>query len=86
MPTIAEIPDSSQGKIIFVKVTPYSSRNEVEQIGENFYHIRLTASPVDGKANQKLTEVLAEYFRHPKSMIIITKGRTAKNKTVKFLV
>lgn len=86
MPTIADIPESSQGKIIFVKVTPYASRNEIGQTGANTYDIRLTASPVDGKANQKLTEVLAEYFRHPKSMIIITKGRTAKNKTVKFLI
>ncbi len=42
----------------------HSSRpkNEVIKISEGEYKVKLTAAPIDGKANGMLIDILAEYF------------------------
>jgi uncharacterized protein (TIGR00251 family) len=67
---------------IYVKVVPRSSRNAVEKTGENEYRVRLTAPPVEGKANEKLIEVLADHFGVAKSLVSIVGGKTARTKMV----
>jgi uncharacterized protein YggU (UPF0235/DUF167 family) len=67
---------------IYVRVVPGSSRNAVERTGESEYRVRLTAYPVEGRANQRLVEALSDYFGVAKSLIVITGGRTARIKTV----
>jgi uncharacterized protein len=42
----------------------------------------LTAPPVDGKANEMLINMLAEYFNVSKSSIEIVGGKSAKIKIV----
>ena len=69
---------------IYVRVTPHSSANKIEQIGENEYKVRLTAPPVDNRANICLTEVLSDYFDRPKSSFKIVAGKTARVKIVDF--
>ena len=67
---------------IYVHASPRSSKNEVIKISEGEYKIKLTAPPVDGKANAALIEILAKYFKVPKSLIVIVGGKTAKVKIV----
>jgi hypothetical protein len=67
---------------IYVKVIPRSSLNKVEKIGENHYRVKLTAPPVDNRANVMLTVLLAEYFKVPKSSLQIVGGKTARTKIV----
>ncbi|MDD3498285.1 MAG: DUF167 domain-containing protein [Candidatus Moranbacteria bacterium] len=67
---------------IYVKVIPRSSRNEVKEIGENEYRVKVTAPPVDGEANSMLIKVLAKYFNVPKSSLNIVGGRSAKIKII----
>lgn len=67
---------------IYVKVSPRSSKNEVTKISEGEYKVKLTAPPVDGKANLMLIRVLAEHFKVSKSDIIIVGGKTAKVKII----
>lgn len=67
---------------INVTVKPRSSKTEVIQISETEYQVRLTASPVDGEANEQLIKVLGEYFKIGKSCISILKGKTGKKKIV----
>lgn len=87
---------------IYVKVSPRSSRNEVHPVKsslvrgakqfdgvKNFYgeyKVKLTAPPVDGKANEMLVKVLAYFFDVPKSSIQIVGGKTAKTKMVDILL
>ncbi|PJA87129.1 MAG: YggU family protein [Candidatus Moranbacteria bacterium CG_4_9_14_3_um_filter_42_9] len=67
---------------IYVKVSPRSSKNEVVKISEGEYKVKLTAPPVDGKANDMLIKILAEYFNVSKSSVQIVGGKTAKIKIV----
>ena len=65
--------------IIEVKVVPNSSKNSISNEGE-FLKIKLTAPPVDNKANKALTEYLSKLLKVPKSTVILKSGETSKNK------
>jgi len=67
--------------IIEVKVIPNAKRTELIRT-DTGYRARLTAPPVDGKANEALVELLSSEFGVPKRDIEITKGATSRNKTV----
>lgn len=67
---------------IYVKASPKSSKNEIIKISEGEYKIRITALPVEGKANEMLLKVLAKYFNVSKSCVNIVGGKTAKTKIV----
>lgn len=65
---------------IYVKVSPRSSRNEVQKISAGEYKVKLTAPPVDGQANKALIELMADYFDVARSSVRILSGKTAKIK------
>ncbi len=67
---------------IYVKVIPRSSRNIVEKISEGEYRVHLNAPPVDGKANESLVKLLADYFDVAKSAILIVGGKSTCRKIV----
>ena len=67
---------------IKVKVKPGASKNEVKKIDENLYEVRTTTIPEKGKANEKVIELLADFFDVPKSRIKIVKGQTSREKEV----
>jgi uncharacterized protein (TIGR00251 family) len=67
---------------ITVRVKANARKNEVKQLGGNQFLVSVTAPPVKGKANEKVIEVLAEYFDRPKRCITILRGRTSKDKIV----
>lgn len=67
---------------IYVKVIARSSKNEVKEINQGEYKVKVTAPPVDGKANQATIEELAKYFKVPKNRIEIIAGKSAKTKIV----
>lgn len=71
-------------KVIPIKVIPHAKKNEVLKDGQGF-KVRLTAPPVEGKANKLLIEVLADYFNCRKSEIKIIKGEKARNKVVQIV-
>lgn len=65
---------------IYVKVLPRSAKNEVQKISEGEYKVRITAPPVDNQANERLVELMADYFGVAKSSVKILSGKTAKIK------
>ncbi len=70
-------------KIIKVRVLPRSSKNEIVGIlADGTIKVKLTAAPVDGKANEALIELLSDYYAVPKNKIIIRGGLRSKNKIV----
>ena len=68
---------------IKIRVLPRSSKNEVVGLmADGTLKIKLTAPPVDGRANNALIKLLADYFNKQKSKIKIASGATSKNKTI----
>jgi uncharacterized protein len=71
--------------ILFVKVQPKSSKDELGEIINNETQadqvkIRITAPPVDGKANKHLIAYLSKLFNVAKSQISLLSGETSRNK------
>jgi uncharacterized protein (TIGR00251 family) len=67
---------------ISVRVKPNARKNEVQRLGEKRFLVSVTAPPVEGKANEKAIELLAEYFHVPKRRVTILKGATSTEKIV----
>ncbi|MGH7850009.1 MAG: DUF167 domain-containing protein [Thermodesulfobacteriota bacterium] len=67
---------------ITVQVQPRSSHDEIVGIHEGRLKIRISAPPVDGKANERLTEVIAKAFGVSKSSVEIVKGHHSRVKTI----
>lgn len=69
---------------LFIKVQPKSSKDEFTEVLTNplgdRIKIRITAPPIDGKANKHLIKYLSTVFKVPKSNISIKNGKTGRNK------
>ena len=69
---------------LFIKVQPKSSKDEFTEVLTNplgdRIKIRITAPPIDGKANKHLIKYLSTVFKVPKSNISIKNGETGRNK------
>ena len=78
--------NGKKGSALAIRVTPRASRNEISEIlNDGTVKIRLTAPPVEGKANQALIEFLADVLEVPRARIEIVAGTTGKDKLVSIL-
>lgn len=73
--------NTGEGLIIRLKIIPNSSKNELI-FDENGLKIKITAQPVDNKANKALVEFLSKNLKIAKSNIQIIKGELNKEKTL----
>lgn len=69
---------------IRVRVTPRSSKNVIEW-EDGALKVRLTASPVDGAANEALLRLLAQHLGLAKREVHIVHGATGRHKTVEII-
>ena len=67
---------------ICVRVIPRASKNSVERISDTEYKVRLMTPPIDGKANEKLIELLSKHFHVAKSLVSIVGGKNARIKMI----
>ncbi len=70
-----------EGIIISLKISPNASKNEIIKSSDGV-KVKITAQPIDGKANKCLVEYLSKLFKIPKTSIVILKGETSKEKTL----
>ncbi len=77
------IKQTEAGILANIKIVPNSSKNEIV-LEEEFVKIKITAQPIEGKANKALIEFLSKKFKIPKTNIEIVKGETTKEKTLLF--
>ncbi|OGB74147.1 hypothetical protein A2V68_02350 [candidate division Kazan bacterium RBG_13_50_9] len=68
---------------IKIKVIPRSDHNRVEKVAES-YTVRVTAVPVEGKANKAAIKLLAEHFNVSQSQIRIIQGEKSRYKIIEF--
>ncbi len=69
--------------ILSIRVQPRASRDEIVGVYGDQLKIRLTAPPVDGKANQHLLRFLASYCQVPRSRVELISGQTGRTKKVR---
>ena len=66
---------------IKLKIITNSSKNDI--IVENeIVKAKVTAQPIENKANKALIELISKKFKIPKTSIEIVKGHTSKEKTI----
>jgi uncharacterized protein (TIGR00251 family) len=68
--------------ILNVRVQPRASRNAVDGEWQGALKVRLTAPPVDDKANEALRAFLGEVLRIPKSAVRILAGERGRTKRI----
>lgn len=69
--------------LVKIRIVPNSSKNDII-IEEEFVKVKITAQPIENKANKALIEYLSKTFKVPKTSIKIVKGETSKEKTLLF--
>lgn len=68
--------------LINLRISPNASRNEIIKEADGRVKVKITAAPVEGKANKCLTEFLSKSLKLPKTSIEIVRGETSKEKTL----
>lgn len=68
--------------LLNVRVQPRASRDEFAEVLGDRIKIRITAPPVDGKANKHLTAFLAKTFGVSRTNLLILCGETGRNKRI----
>lgn len=78
-----DLHNGKYGAAIAVRVTPRMARNEIYEIlDDGTVKIRLTAPPVEGKANQALIEFLAKVLETNTAHLEVIAGQTGRDKIV----
>jgi hypothetical protein len=67
---------------LVVQAKPRSKREGVEAGREGGVVVRVRAPPVEGAANERVVEVLAELLGVRKSAVAIVRGDTARHKEI----
>lgn len=77
-----ELRETAQGVTLRVRVQPRSSRNALGGEREGALVVRLTAPPVEGRANQALARVLADALGIAPSAVQLLRGNSGRDKLV----
>lgn len=73
--------ETKDGQVLQLRISPNASKNEIIKTTDGI-KVKITAQPIDGKANKALIEFLSKQFKVPKSYFEVLKGETSKDKTV----
>jgi uncharacterized protein (TIGR00251 family) len=65
---------------VSVQVKHNSKREGIQVEADGSLIVRVNAPPVDGKANKRVVELLAEHFGRPRSAISLVHGASGKKK------
>lgn len=73
---------NGQSLVLNLHIQPRATKNEIVGPHGERLKVRLTAPPVDGKANSCLLEFLADYCGVSKSAVTLLGGSTGRSKRV----
>jgi hypothetical protein len=74
-----------EGLVVSLRIIPNSSKNDIV-VENEFIKVKVTAQPVENKANKALIEFLSKFLKIPKSRIEILRGDTSKDKVLLFKI
>ena len=65
-----------------VTVKPNARSSSLEQLPDGSWVARLKSPPIDGKANEELTALVAGHFHCRKAAVLIKAGRSGRIKLI----
>ena len=68
--------------ILDVRVTPRASRDEIAGWVDGVLRLRVSAPPVEGKANAAVAKLLAGALGLPSRRVLVVRGARGRNKQV----
>ena len=71
--------------MLSIHVQPKASGDEIAGPHGDRIKVRITAPPIDGRANQHLVDFLADAFSVPKRNVLLLSGETGRNKRFKII-
>ncbi|MHB8453451.1 MAG: DUF167 family protein [Acidiferrobacterales bacterium] len=71
--------------VLRLRIQPRARRDEIVGMHGDCIKVRISAPPVEGLANARLVEFLAECFGVAKSSVILLHGRSGKTKLARVL-
>jgi hypothetical protein len=83
VPPATFLRETPGGTLLFVKLQPRASANEICAPLGGELKIKVTAPPVDAAANQALIGLLAEKLDCPRVKVELIRGQTSRHKIVK---
>ncbi len=69
-------------RVVTMTVKPRCAREEVEEIGEDEFMVRVKAEPLRGRANKEALKLLAHHLGVSHSKVMLTKGEGSPVKRV----
>jgi hypothetical protein len=66
-----------------VRVTPRAKQNKVQPQADGSLKVYVTAPPEDGRANEAVVEVIAQWLGVKRRNVEIIRGATSRNKVVR---
>lgn len=66
-----------------MRVVPRAKRPGLERRADGVLVARVSAPPVEGKANAAVCELIAKAYGVPKSRVTVVRGQTARDKVVR---
>jgi uncharacterized protein (TIGR00251 family) len=77
-----DLRDTPEGLTLRVRVRPRAAREALSGEREGALVVRLTAPPVEGRANEALARVLGRALGVPPSAVRVVRGETGRDKLV----
>ena len=76
------VKETKDGIVFNIRVVPRSSKSELAGIQEDALKVKITAPPVEGKANEECIKLIADKLGVRKSRVAIIAGHKSKRKII----
>lgn len=74
--------ETPQGVVISVRIIPNSSSELILGYTDEYLKIKVTAPPIENKANKQLIQFLSKFFGLPKTKVTFVYGEKSKIKRI----
>lgn len=68
--------------MLHLYIQPGAKRTEIVGMHGEALKIRLNAPPIEGQANEKLRQFMAQMFQVPVRQVVLKKGDKSRHKTI----
>lgn len=68
---------------ISVQVKTNAKQERIERLADGSFTVRVRVPPIEGRANERIREMLAEFFNCSKSYVELISGDKSKKKVFK---